>query len=199
MNTIKTEYMSVGIILGDLTLENDITVEDVDQYKYLGVTFKSEGKNAAEIHNRIALNRKLIDALNEILWSKNIKRKSKIRIYNSVVKGELTYGSEIWTVTQNDKMEILATDMDVIGRFARISKLEHRVHNYIRHLMEVKKSVVEEIEEKQLKRYGHVQRIDERRLPKQILKCAPPGRSKERWPKKNWDQGIKQSMKERPK
>lgn len=53
MNVIKTKYMGVGVKSGDSTLDNSITVEKVDQYKYLGVTFTSEGKDTIKIQNRI--------------------------------------------------------------------------------------------------------------------------------------------------
>lgn len=43
----------------------------------------------------------------------------------------------------------------------------------IKEIMGVKQDIVDDIKIKQLKWYGHVQRMPEERLPKQILKWTP--------------------------
>ncbi|KAF2894548.1 hypothetical protein ILUMI_11627 [Ignelater luminosus] len=90
------------------------------------------------------------------------------------------------------KKKILATEMDAIERSAGISKLKHKFNNYIKQQIAVKKTVIEEIEEKQLKWYEHVQRMDERMLPKQLLELRKRGRSK-----KNCGQGTRKFMSKR--
>jgi len=39
--------------------------------------------------------------------------------------------------------------------------------------------------------YGHVQRMEEGRLPKKVMKWSPPGRRKRRRPKPTWAEGIR--------
>ena len=41
-----------------------------------------------------------------------------------------------------------------------------------------------------LKWYGHVQRMEEGRLPKKVTKWSPPGRRKRGRPKATWAEGI---------
>jgi hypothetical protein len=43
----------------------------------------------------------------------------------------------------------------------------------------------------QLQWYGHVQRIEEGRLPTEVMKWRPPGRRKLGRPKLNWAEGIR--------
>ena len=50
---------------------------------------------------------------------------------------------------------------------------------------------------KQLKRYGHVQRMEEGRLAKQAMKWSPPGRRKLGRPKLSWAEGIRGLMGEK--
>jgi hypothetical protein len=40
------------------------------------------------------------------------------------------------------------------------------------------RSLLDNINTKQLKWYGHVQRMEDGRLPKQVIKWSPPGRRK---------------------
>ena len=56
--------------------------------------------------------------------------------------------------------------------------------------MNVTRSLLVDTNTKQLKWYGHVQRMEEGRLPKQAMKWSPPGRRKRGRPKLSWAEGI---------
>jgi len=49
--------------------------------------------------------------------------------------------------------------------------------------MNVSRFLFDDIKTNQLQWYGHVQRIEEGRLPKEVMKCSPPGRRKRGRPK----------------
>jgi hypothetical protein len=56
--------------------------------------------------------------------------------------------------------------------------------------MNVTRSLLEDIKTKQLKWYGHVQRMEEGRLPKKVMKCSTQGRRKRGRPKATWAEGV---------
>jgi hypothetical protein len=60
--------------------------------------------------------------------------------------------------------------------------------------MNVTRFLLEDIKTKQLQRYGHVQRMEEGRLPKEVLKWRPSGRRKRGRPKLTWAEGIRGMM-----
>ena len=66
----------------------------------------------------------------------------------------------------------------------------------IKQKMNVVRSLLDDIKTKQLQWYGHVQRMEEGRLPKGIMKWRPPGRKRGR-PKVNWAKGIRGLMGEK--
>jgi len=51
--------------------------------------------------------------------------------------------------------------------------------------------IVDDIKTQQLEWYGYVQRMEEGRLPKKVLKLSPPGRRKRGRPKAKWAEGIR--------
>jgi len=51
-------------------------------------------------------------------------------------------------------------------------------------------SLLDDIKTKQLQWYGPVQGMEERRLPKEVMKWSPPGRRKRGRPKLTWAEGI---------
>jgi len=75
--------------------------------------------------------RKMIGALNGIWWSKDIIKNRKKMIYNSMVKSVLIYGTETWSLYEDDRRRINANEMDALRRSARISKLDRKTNEYI--------------------------------------------------------------------
>ena len=58
----------------------------------------------------------------------------------------------------------------------------------------VARSLLDDIKTKQRQSYGHVQRMGETRLPKDVMKWSPLGRRKPGRPKLTWAEGIRGLM-----
>ena len=57
--------------------------------------------------------------------------------------------------------------------------------------MNITRSLLGDIKTKQLKWYGHVQRMEEGRLTKKVMNWSPPGRRKRGRSKLTWAEGIR--------
>jgi hypothetical protein len=135
-----------------------------------------------------------IACLNGILWSKDIRKERKLNIYNALIKSSLLYGSETWRLTESNKRRVEATEMDAPRRSSRISRKDKTTNVTIRQQIGLEETIIKEIEQNQLTWYGHVQRMEEGRLPKRALKWMPKQRRARGRPKKNWMEGIKKAM-----
>ena len=60
----------------------------------------------------------------------------------------------------------------------------------IKHKMNVARSLLDDIKTKQPQWYGHVQRMEEGRLPKEVMKLSPRGRRKRGRPKLTGRKGL---------
>jgi hypothetical protein len=116
--------------------------------------------------------------------------------YSALIKSSLLYGSETWRLTENNKRRVEATEMDVLRRSSRISRKE-RIRNVTIRQIGLEETIIKEIEQNQLTRYGHVQRMAEERLPKRAIKWMPKQERVQGRPKKNWMEGIRKVMNER--
>jgi hypothetical protein len=94
------------------------------------------------------------------------KKGEKLNIYNVLIKSSLLYVSETWRLTENNKRRVEATEMDALRRSSRISRKERIRNVTIRQQIGLEETIVKEIEQNQLTRYGHVQRMVEGRLAK---------------------------------
>jgi hypothetical protein len=91
--------------------------------------------------------------------------------------------TEVWQIPTRETNKILATEMDVLRRSARKSKLEKIKNENIKEIMGVK-GKPDIIEKKKLQWYGHVKRMPEERIPKLILECVSAERRKRGRPRK---------------
>jgi len=65
------------------------------------------------------------------------------------------------------------------------------MNTIIKQKMNVARSVLDDIKTKQLQWSGHVQRMEEGKLTKEVMKWSPPGRRKRDRPKLTWAEGIR--------
>jgi hypothetical protein len=89
--------------------------------------------------------------------------------------------------------KILSTEMDMLRRSARKSRLEKIKNENIKEIMGVK-GKPDIIEKKRLKWYGHLKRMPEERIPKLILEWVPEERRKRECPRKTWMEGVHAAM-----
>ena len=82
-------------------------------------------------------------------------------------------------------------------KFLGISKKNKITNTIIKQKMNVTRSLLDDIKTKQLKWYGHVQRMEEGRFPKEVMKWRPPGRRKQGRPKLTSAEGIRGLMGEK--
>ena len=87
--------------------------------------------------------------------------------------------------------------MDFWRRSAHISRKDKIRNNVIKKKINVTRSLLEDIKTKQLQWYGRVQRMEEGRIPKEVLEWRPSGRRKRGRPKLTWPEGIRGMMGEK--
>ena len=59
--------------------------------------------------------------LNSVLWNRQITRKSKLLICNSIVKSTVTYGAETWKFNKDLESKLMSMEMDFL-RCSRLGK-----------------------------------------------------------------------------
>ncbi|KAI3369123.1 hypothetical protein L3Q82_026082 [Scortum barcoo] len=89
----------------------------VEEFKYLGVLFTSEGKMEREIDRRIgAASAVMRSVYRTVVVKKELSRKAKLSIYRSIYVPTLTYGHELWVMTEKDKIMRIQAEMSFLHR-----------------------------------------------------------------------------------
>ena len=118
-------------------------------------------------------------------------------IYQTIIQSILIYGAEVWQIPTREINKILSTEMDVLRRSARKSRIERIKNEYIKETMGVKEKpdIIDIIERKRPQWYGHVKGMQEERLLKLIMEWIPGERRKRGRPRKTWMEGVRAAMK----
>jgi hypothetical protein len=106
------------------------------------------------------------------------------------------YDAEVWQIATREIKKILSTEMNVLRKSARKSRMERIKNEQIKEIMGVKRKpdIIDIIEKKRLHRYGHVKRMPEDRIAKLIMKWIPEERRKRGRLRKTWMEGVQAAM-----
>ena len=167
-------------------------MEVVTEYKYLGTIFTQNGKINQEVQHRIQLASMVHHQIRRTLIKKpEIEEKTKLQIYNTVFVPILTYGAESWPITSKIQSKLTAAEMRFLRDIKNKTKLDKIRNTTIREQLK-QQDLLGMIEKKQLQWYGHVTRMENNRIPKQVHEARPIGNKSRGRPTQTYIQNIEQ-------
>jgi hypothetical protein len=153
---------------------NGQALEIVNSFTYLGSEITPTGDVTNETRKRIAKASGAFRSLERCLWSRNdISAKTKARVYDAAIRSILLYGCETWPMKVSDE-ETMASFERRCWRKAIKSRPGVTLSNREverRFLHECPLSAV--IQDRRLRWAGHVLRMEDSRLPLQLLRAGP--------------------------
>ncbi|KAK0134738.1 putative uncharacterized transposon-derived protein F52C9.6 [Merluccius polli] len=168
ISTSKSE--SMGGVHGDEILPQ------VEEFKYLGVLFTSEGRMEREIDRRIGAASAVMRTLHgSVVVKRDLSRKAKLSIYQWIFVPALTYGHELWVVTERTRSWVQAAEMSFLRKVAGLSLRDRVRSSVIREELGVDLLLLR-VERTQMRWLGHLVRMPPGRLPGEVFRARPTGR-----------------------
>ena len=134
-----------------------------------------------------------------LLKSSLISRKLKVLIYKTIIKPVLLYGSETWTLTKFDEELVQRWERKILRRifgaicvdgFWRI-----RTNNELEQLYK-SPTILKDVKARRIRWLGHVQRMEENRIPKKVLYSKPEGCRSVGRPRLRWLDDVEADLKD---
>ncbi|KAK7884420.1 hypothetical protein WMY93_027543 [Mugilogobius chulae] len=145
------------------------SLPQVEEFKYLGVLFTSEGKMEHEIDRWIGAASAVMQSLYQtVVVKKELSQKAKLSIYRSIYVPTLTYGHELWVMTERTRSRIQAVKMSFLRRVAGRSLRDRVRSSATREELGVE-PLLHHIERGQLRWLGHLYRMPPGRL---LVRCS---------------------------
>jgi hypothetical protein len=147
---------------------------------YLGTKIDETTDYTTEIEHRSNQTRKAINALNSIWWHKYITKNNKIYLRSNNSEHFDVWSRSMANIYQRNKQDF-ATEMDVLRRSARKSRLERMKNELTKKIMGVKENpdIIDIIEKKRLQWFGHVKKMQEESLPILVMDWIQGNEEKE--------------------
>jgi transcription termination factor 2 len=144
-------------------------LKKVDTFKYLGSHISANGHIDDEINFRVQqANRAYGRLSNRVFHNRNITLTTKVMVYNAVVLSSLLYGSETWTLYCHHLRSLENFHNASLRKILGVTwKDKVPVTEVLRRTKSV--SVENIIYRSHLRWIGHLIRMDDSRLPKQLL------------------------------
>jgi len=116
----------------------------------------------------------MLKMLQHFFKNKNISQKLKLRLKNIIIDKTLTYASETWTLTKRDRKQLKVLERKVyrriLGPVYDNEKENWRILINKEIYANVKKpTIIETVRLNRLCWFGHVQRMEENRIPKTVV------------------------------
>ncbi|KAK3533936.1 hypothetical protein QTP70_034935, partial [Hemibagrus guttatus] len=187
VSTSKSEAMVLDRKKVACTLQvGGEVLPQVEGFKYLRVLFTSEGRMDREIDRRIGAAAAVMRSMyRSVVVKKELSRKAKLSIYQSIYVPTLTYGHELWVMTERVRSRIQAAEMSFLCRVAGLS-LRDRVRSSVTWEELGVEPLLLHIERGQLRWLGHLFRMPPGCLPGEGFRACPTGKRPQGRPRTRW-------------
>jgi len=88
----------------------------VENFKYLGIILNEGNNNQTDLQEEMKNANKTYFMLQKFLKNKNISKKLKLSLNNTVIDKTLTYASDTWTLTKIDRKQLNIFERKVYRR-----------------------------------------------------------------------------------
>ena len=195
VNTKKTEVMvsSKKEIEVNIKDKNNVTLKQVQEFKYLGVAIDAKGGSQVAIRARVAAAWNKWRELSVVICDRKMPRKLKVKLYNTIIRPVLLHGAEVWTVGKREERILETTEMRMLRRIKGVTLRDRERSADIRRELGVN-DINEKVKEIRMRWYGHVRRREEGHPARVAMESRIPGRRPRGRPKKRWRDNVKEDL-----
>ena len=201
INRKKTVYLRFNVDRdlddgnSDVNIQGE-NLERVNTFKYLGATLAENGDLDAEMTHRIQSGWKNWKRISGILCDRRISLRVKGKVYKTVVRPAMMYGSETWAVKKAHEKKLDVAEMRMLRWMSGVTKMDRIRNERIRGTTTVGE-ISKKVQESRIKWYGHVSRREDEYVGKRVLGMEVPGKRRRGRPKRRWMDNIRNDLSER--
>ena len=169
-------------------------LKQTTSFKYLGSVISEEGGCEQEVRQRIKAGWAKWRQVSGVILDKKVPMKLRTKVYKTVIRPVLLYGSETWAMRRKEEGALERTEMRMLRWILGISLLERIESEDIRKRAGVCK-ITDKACESRMRWYGHVVRRDENNLIRKAKDMAVEGRRSRGRQRIRWTDVVERDMK----
>ena len=173
---------------------NGEVMEEVDCFGYLGSCVSGNGGVVEEVSSRLGKAGMAWGAMKTVFKNRGVSMEVKRRLYESVIVPSALYGSETWGMKVVERRRMNVFDMRCLRYMAGVTVMDRVRNEEIRRRVGVEKDLADRVDERVLGWFGHVERMENERLAKQIVGSEVSGPRARGRPRLGWMDGVKRAL-----
>ena len=143
-----------------------VPLKQSKNFKYLGVSFASVGRQNSELDTRIGKASAVMRQLHlSVVLKRELCTKAKLSIFRSVYVPILIYGHKCWIMNEKMRLRVQAAEMGFLRRISGLTLLDKVKNADIRESLNIE-ALLLRLERSQLRWYGHVTRMSQKKTAK---------------------------------
>jgi len=174
-----------------------VTYEGVAEFIYLGTLISNDNSVQKEIQRRILAGNRTYFAAISLFRNRLLSRATKIRPYKTLIRPVVTYGAETWTMTKKEEQALLIFERKIFRRiYGPKYEDEEWKSRTNRELEELSRgeNIVKRIKGQRISWLGHLERMEEDRMPKKIFAQELVGTRRRGRPRKGWREEVERDL-----
>jgi hypothetical protein len=200
INENKTKYMMCTRKQqreNKLEIDN-MSFESIQTFKYLGSTVNQNNTIEEEIKERLIAANKAFCANQQMFQNKLLSKKSKLKLYWTLIRPIVTYACETWVLKESSKQKLLIFERKILrkifGPTKEVNGLWRIKTNEELDKLIKKKNTIRFIKSQRLKCLGHVERMPNERDVTRIYKWKPIASRPKGRPKNKWEDDVRMDL-----
>ena len=162
-----------------------IQIDQVRSFSYLGTIVNGNNTLEEEIRERIVKGNKAFYANRALFKSKLVSRKSKLKLYWTVIRPVVVYGCKTWVLKESiiQRLSVFETKIltKILDQLKKImvtgESKQTELDELIKH-----RNIINYVKAQRLSWFGHINRMPKTSIVKKIHKLKPfTGRPKSLW------------------
>lgn len=192
MSASKTRIVEGICKIGSYTFEN------VHRFIYLGKELNNTNQVSHKMNKRLMAGNRAYYSNMKLLKSRMISHRTKMKLYRTLIRPVVTYGSEAWTLTGKDCGALQVFERKIIRKiYGPIKDGETWRARYNCEIDDLIKgeNIVRFIKSRRISWLGHLERMGRDRQPKQIFEAEIRGVRRRGRPRRRWLQEVEADLK----
>ena len=172
-------------------------LEEVESFKYLGSHVTWEGDVEQEVNSRVRDAGRVMGGMKKLWSNRELGMEVKRGLYESIIVPTALYGAETWGMKVAEKKRLNVLEMKCLRNMCGVTIWDRQYNDDIRRRAGVLLELSNRAEQRGLRWFGHMERMNDERMAKRVMKSEVEGRGVRGRPRMGWREGIRNSLQAR--
>lgn len=176
---------------------NGEVLEEVDSFKYLGSVVEASGGVAADVRHRVNEGSKMLGAMKGVIKGRGVGMNVKKVLYEKIIVPTVLYGAETWGMRAAERQKLKVFEMRCLRSMAGVTRMDRIRNEEVRRRTGVRRELAVQGDMSVLRWFGHMERMEDERLTKRVMKSGVSGVQARGRPRFGWIDGVKRALNDR--